>query len=58
MNNLNLIQNHSSNPQTVKISITKTRDWEGNNSVLFKTVLCSLDELPSYLKSTNFSLNG
>jgi hypothetical protein len=58
MNNPIFIQNNNDNNQTVKLSITENREWNGNNSVLFKTVLCSLEELPEYLKTTNFSLNG
>ena len=58
MNNPIFIQNNNDNNQTVKLSITENREWNGNNSVLFKTILCPLNELPTYLKTANFSLNG
>jgi hypothetical protein len=58
MNSPILIQNNNDNNQTVKLSITENREWNGNNSVLFKTILCPLNELPTYLKIANFSLNG
>ena len=57
MNNSILIQDKHDDPQTVKLSITENREWKGSNSVHFKTVTSSIDDLPTLLKSTNFSLN-
>ena len=58
MNNPILTHDNNANTQTVKLSITENREWNGNNSVLFKTILCPLNELPTYLKIANFTLNG
>jgi len=58
MNNPILTHKNNDNTKTVKLSITENREWIGNNSVLFKTVLCSPNELPKYLTTANFSLNG
>jgi len=58
MNNPILTHKNNDNTQTVKLSITENREWNGNNSVLFKTVLRSPNELPKYLTTKNFSLNG
>ena len=57
MNNSILIQDKQDDPQTVKLSITENREWKGNNSVHFKTVISNIDNLPTLLKTTNFSLN-
>ena len=54
MNNSILIQDKHDDPQTVKLSITENREWKGNNSVHFKTVISSIDNLPPLLKTTNF----